>query len=151
MSFSVRVKRGSEIQGSQLLGDVGHVVVEVTTDDYRSIGILFDDILCNFCHSHGPLPQVLLFSGLEVAVKNLDILVAELQLGPAEIRSECLHEVESIVKSRRIPSSSTASVHGLERPEPTKVEWGLQIRLTEANHLGSVAFQEIIHDLLFGL
>ena len=56
MSFSVRVKRGSEIQGSQLLGDVGHVVVEVTTDDYRSIGILFDDILSNFCHSHGPLP-----------------------------------------------------------------------------------------------
>ena len=78
MSLSARVDCGSETQGSQLLGDVGHVVVKVTTNDYRSIGVLFDDVPRNFCHSHGPLPQVLLFSGLEIAVQNLDILVAVL-------------------------------------------------------------------------
>ena len=44
MSFSARVKCGSEIQRSQLLGDVSHVIVKITTNDYRSIGILFDDV-----------------------------------------------------------------------------------------------------------
>ena len=68
MSLSARVKCSSETQVSQLLGDVSHVVVEITTDDYRSVGILLDDVPRNFCHSHGPLPQVLLFSGLEIAV-----------------------------------------------------------------------------------
>ena len=78
MSLSARVKCSSETQGSQLLGDVSHVIVKITTDDYRSIGILFDDVPRNFSHSHGPLSQVLLFSGLEKAVENLDIIVAEL-------------------------------------------------------------------------
>ena len=78
MSLSARVKCSSETQGSQLLGDVSHVVVEITTDDYRSVGVLLDDVPRNFCHSHGPLPQILLFSGLEIAVQNLNILVAEL-------------------------------------------------------------------------
>ena len=78
MSLRARVDCSSETQRSQLLGDVGHVVVEITTDDYRSVGILLDDVPRNFCHSHGPLPQVLLLSGLEIAVQNLDIMVAEL-------------------------------------------------------------------------
>jgi hypothetical protein len=78
MSLSTRVDCSSETQRSQLLGDVSHVVVEITTDDYRSVGILLDDVPRNFCHSHGPLPQALLFSGLEIAVQNLDILVTEL-------------------------------------------------------------------------
>ncbi len=68
MSLNARVECGSETQGSQLLGDVSHVVVKVTTYDYRSIGVQFDDVPRNFCHSHGPLSQVLLFSGLEIAV-----------------------------------------------------------------------------------
>ena len=78
MSLSARVDCSSKTQRSQLLSDVSHVIVEITTDDYRSVGILLDDVPRNFCHSHGPLPQVLLFSGLEIAVQNLDILVTEL-------------------------------------------------------------------------
>ena len=42
-------------------------------------------------------------------------------------------------------------MHGLERPEPTKEEWGLQLGLTITDHLRSVVFQEIVDDLLFGL
>ena len=42
-------------------------------------------------------------------------------------------------------------MHGLKRPEPTKIEWGLQLGLAEADHLRSVVLQEIIDDLLFGL
>ena len=42
-------------------------------------------------------------------------------------------------------------MHGLKRPEPTQVEWALQLGLTEADHLRSVVLQEIVYDLLFGL
>ena len=42
-------------------------------------------------------------------------------------------------------------MHGLERPEPTQVEWGLQLGLAEADHLRSVVLQQVIHYLLFGL
>jgi len=42
-------------------------------------------------------------------------------------------------------------MHGLKRPKPTQVEWGLQLGLAEADHLRSVVLQEIVYDLLFGL
>jgi hypothetical protein len=42
-------------------------------------------------------------------------------------------------------------MHGLKRPEPTKIKRGLQLGLAEADHLRSVVLQEIVDDLLFGL
>ena len=42
-------------------------------------------------------------------------------------------------------------MHGLKRPEATQEEWRLQLGLTEADHLGSVMFEKIVDDLLFGL
>ena len=42
-------------------------------------------------------------------------------------------------------------MHGLERPEPTKEEWVLQLGLTETDHLRSIVFKEIVYDLLFRL
>jgi hypothetical protein len=64
------------------------VVVKVTTDDYRSGEVLPDDFSDDFRDSHSSLLQVLLFFRMEIAIENLDIVVAELQLGPTEIRSE---------------------------------------------------------------
>ena len=52
--------RRIELEGPQLLDDEVHVVVEVTTHDYRSIGVLFDDVPHHFCHSYRSLLQVLL-------------------------------------------------------------------------------------------
>jgi hypothetical protein len=127
------------------------VVVKVTTDDYRSVGVLYDDVSDDFRDSHNSLLQVLLFSWIEIAVENLDIVVAELQLGPREICSEWLHELESGVVSRRIPASATALLQGLVRPKATEIEWRLQLGLIETDHLRSVVFQEIIYDLLLGL
>jgi hypothetical protein len=75
------------------------VVVKVTTYDYRSAGVLSDDVPDDLGHSHGPLFQVLLFSGLEIAVENLDVLVAEFQLSPAEKCPKCLHQLQSGVGS----------------------------------------------------
>ena len=78
VSLSTRLHCSSETERPQLLDDVSHVVVEVTTNDYRSIGVLLDDVPHHFCHSYRSLLQVLLLSRLEIAVENLDIVVAQL-------------------------------------------------------------------------
>ena len=78
MSLSTRLHCSSETERPQLLDDVSHVVVKVTTNDYRSIGVLLDDVSHHFCHSYRSLPQVLLLSRLEIAVENLDIVVTQL-------------------------------------------------------------------------
>ena len=44
VSLSAGLYCGIELEGSQLLHDEVHVVVEVTTHDYRSIGVLTDDV-----------------------------------------------------------------------------------------------------------
>jgi len=78
MSLSAGVECRVKTERSQLLNDVSHVVVEVTTDDYRSSGVLPDNVSGDLDHPFSSLFQVLLFSRLEIAVQNLDILVAEL-------------------------------------------------------------------------
>ena len=99
VSFSTRFNSGGEIKWSQLLDDVSHVVVKISTYDYRSAGVLFDDVPDDLGHSYCPLFQVLLFSRLEIAVQNLNVFVAELELGPAEKCPKCLHQLQSGVGS----------------------------------------------------
>ena len=99
VSFSTRFNCGGEIKWPQLLDDVVHVVVEVNTHDYRSAGVLPDDVPDDLGHSYGPLFQVLLFSRLEIAVQNLNVFVAEFQLSPAEKYPKCLHQLQSGVGS----------------------------------------------------
>ena len=91
MSFEARVDCRCKVEMSQLLDYVCHVVVEVTTDDNRSIGVLSDNVSDNLSDSDGPVLQVQLFSRLEITIEDLDILAAELQLSPAEEGAECLH------------------------------------------------------------
>ena len=79
VSLSTGLYRGIKLEGPQLLDDEVHVVVEVTTYDYRSIWVLADDIRDPL----GPLFQVLLFSWLQVAVQNLHIEVSHPHLCPA--------------------------------------------------------------------
>ena len=67
------------------------MVVKVTTYDYRSIGVLSDDVSGDLNHPFSSFFQVRLFSRLKIAVENLNVLVAELQLSPTEIGAKCLH------------------------------------------------------------
>ena len=67
------------------------MVVKVTTDDYRSSGVLPDNVSGDLNHPFSSLFQVLLFSRLKIAVENLDVFAAELELGPTEIGAKCLH------------------------------------------------------------
>jgi hypothetical protein len=71
--------------------NVSHVVIKVTTYDYRSIGVLSDDVSGDLDHSFSSFFQVLLFPRLKITVENLNIFVAELYLGPTEECAECLH------------------------------------------------------------
>ena len=82
-----------------MLGDVIHVIIEITTYDYRSIGVLPDNVSDNLRHSCCSVLQVLLFSRLEITVENLNVLVAEFQLSPTEVSPKCLHKLQSCVGS----------------------------------------------------
>ena len=99
MSLSAWVNSRVETECSQLLNDISHVVVKVTTYDYRSIGVLSYNVSGDFNHPFSSLFQVRLFSSLKIAVENLNVIVAELQLGPTEIGAKCLHQLQSGVGS----------------------------------------------------
>ena len=91
MSLSAWINNRVEAEWSQLLDDICHVIVKITTYDYRSIGVLSDNVSGDFNHPFSSLIQVLLFSRLEITVENMNVFVAELQLGPTEIAAKCLH------------------------------------------------------------
>jgi hypothetical protein len=91
VSFSAGVYCRSETEVLHLLDDVRHVVIEVITDDNRSTGVLFDNVPHDLDYSDGPVLKILLLSRFEIAIKDLDIVVAELQLGQTEESSQCLH------------------------------------------------------------
>ena len=55
MCLSAWVYCSGETKGSQLLHDIAHVVVKVTTYCYRSIGILSDDVSDNLSHPDSSL------------------------------------------------------------------------------------------------
>ena len=93
LSLSAGVECRVEAELSQLLDDVSHVVVKVTTYDNRSSGVLPDNISGDLNHPFSSLFQVLLVTSLEITVENLNVLAAELQLGPTEIGAKCLHQL----------------------------------------------------------
>jgi len=81
----------SEILGPQFLYDISHVIVKITTYDYRSVGVLSDDVYGDLNHPFSSFFQVRLFYRLKIAVENLNVLVAELKLSPTEIGAKCFH------------------------------------------------------------
>jgi hypothetical protein len=54
----------------QLLDEEVHLVVEVTTNNYRSVEILMDDISDDTSYSLRLIVKVLLLTWLKVAVEN---------------------------------------------------------------------------------
>jgi hypothetical protein len=68
------------------------VVVEVTTDNDRGMGVLLDDVLGNFDDSLRTVFQFLLLTRLDVAVEDLDSVVANLQLCPTQMGAQSLYQ-----------------------------------------------------------
>ena len=81
--YSVR-----ELQVVELPIHVVDVVVEVTTDNNRSVDILPDDILDDINHSLGSLHLVWFFPRFEVAVQYLHLLFPSCHPRPVEICSQ---------------------------------------------------------------
>ena len=75
------------------------MVVEVTTDNDQSIGVLANDISNDIGDSLRSLMEVLLLTWLKVAVQNLYVGAAHLYLGPAQIRPKSLHQLQSGISS----------------------------------------------------
>ena len=75
------------------------MIFEVTAYDYRSTGVLSDDVSHNLRHSYCSVLQVLLLSRLEITIENLNVFVAEFQLRPTEVSPKCLHKLQSGVGS----------------------------------------------------
>ena len=84
---STRYRR-LEVVLCQSLTHRHYVIVEITAHDDWCVGVLSDDIPYDVQDSLRAVLQVLLIPRMEIAVENLDIVVAELQLGPTEICSE---------------------------------------------------------------
>ena len=114
VGLSAGFKCASEIQGPQFLNDICHVIVKITADDYRSSGVLPDDVSGDFNHPLSSFFQVRLVARFEIAIENLNVLVSELQLGPTEISAKYLHQLQSGVGSRSIPTTATALLQGLK-------------------------------------
>ena len=67
------------------------MVVEVSTDDDRGMRILFDDVISDIDYLLRSVLQLLLLPWLNVAVEDLDHMVGDLQLGPAQV---CTHGLD---------------------------------------------------------
>ena len=68
MGLGSLLKRSSEVVLRQLLDDGWHVVIEVTTEHYRSVRVLTNDILDDISYPLRSFLEVRLLSRFEVAV-----------------------------------------------------------------------------------
>ena len=83
MGLRATCNRRYKVARCQCLTHHRDVVVEVATDDDRGMRVLLDDVLGDLDHSLGTVLELLLLSRLDVAVEDLDDVVADLQLRPA--------------------------------------------------------------------
>ena len=68
------------------------MVIEVPTDDDRGMRVLFDDVLSDIHDLLRSVLQLLLLPWLNVAVEDLDHMIGDLQLGPAQVCSHGLDQ-----------------------------------------------------------
>ena len=78
MGLSSLFHRSRELEGPQLLDDIRHVVIEVTTHDNRSAGVLSNDVPNDIHDPYCPFFEVLLVPWLQVTVEDLNIYATQL-------------------------------------------------------------------------
>ena len=91
MGLSATCYRWDKVASCQGLTHHRDVVVEVPTDDDRGMGVLLDDVLGDIHNLPCPVFQLLLLPRLDVAVEDLNHMVGDLQLGPAQV---CTHGLD---------------------------------------------------------
>ena len=83
MGLRATCNRRCKVALCQCLTHHRNVVVEVAADDDWGMRVLLDDVLGDLDHSLGTVFELLLLPWLDVAVEDLDDVVADLQLHPA--------------------------------------------------------------------
>ena len=68
------------------------MVVKVPTDDDRGMWVLFDDVLSDIDYLLSSVLHLLLLAWLDVAVEDLDHMVGDLQLSPAQVCTQGLDQ-----------------------------------------------------------
>ncbi len=76
MSLNTGVDSRVEAEWSQSLNDISHVVVEVTTYENRSGGVLTYDVSCDLNHPFRSLFHVLLFARMEINTNSVILISA---------------------------------------------------------------------------
>ena len=92
MSLSATCNCWSKVSSRQGLTHHRDVVVEVATDDDGCMWVLLDDVLSDINYLLRSVLQLLLLPWLDVAVEDLDQMVGDLQLGPAQVCTHCLDQ-----------------------------------------------------------
>ena len=90
MGLSATLYRWGEFASCQGLTHHRDVVVEVPTDDDRGMRVLLDDVLGDIHNLSCPVFQLLLLPRLNVTVEDLDYMVGNLQLRPAQVSAHGL-------------------------------------------------------------
>lgn len=113
----------NKIHREKLLRDHFKVVVEISTDHYRRVDVLPEDVFDNLYYSECSVFSVESVSSFEVAIQNLDRLCPCVESGPAKVSAECLDQRKSDVVSTLggSPASAFSRVESLVRPVVTKV------------------------------
>ena len=91
MGLSATFNCWSKVAPCQGLTYHSDVVVEVAADDDRGMRVLLDDVLGDIDYLLRSVLQLLLLPWLDVAVEDLDHMVGDLQLGPAQV---CTHGLD---------------------------------------------------------
>ena len=92
MGFSTTIDRRRKITVSECCADFNYVVVEVTTDNDGSVSILLCDVLADLHDSFCSIFEFLLLPWLQVAVEYLHNVATDLQLCPAQMGPDGLHQ-----------------------------------------------------------
>ena len=113
----------NKIHREELLRVHFKVVVEISTDHYRRVDVLPEDVFDNLYYSACSALSVESVSSFEVAIQDLDRLCPCVESGPAKVSAEFLDQRKSDVVSTLggSPASAFSRVESLVRPVVTKV------------------------------
>ena len=92
MGLSATCNCWSKVASRQGLTNHRDVVVEVATDDDGRMWVLLDDVISDIDYLLRSVLLLLLLPWLDVAVEDLDHMVGDLQLSPAQVGAHCLHK-----------------------------------------------------------
>ena len=101
-----------KVHGVEYSRNYVQMIVEVSTDHYRRVFVLAEDVLNNFAYPLCSLFRICQVSSFQVTIEDLDRLCPCVESCPAEVGAKCLDQRMSNVVG--LLSSSPASAFSCE-------------------------------------